>query len=198
MSGQDTSHGRPQRPAGRSQDGLPPSLRADVIRDGGDWGAFADAEAAIAAAAQAIEAWPGLFDRPLEVAIALSVDADVRKLNAQYRGIDKPTNVLSFPATAVPQPMGDEGDMIGDVILAEETLLREASELGIPPVHHLQHLVVHGVLHLLGFDHDTDAAAERMERLETNILARLGIPDPYAGAEDRAIDAPAMETHLKN
>jgi probable rRNA maturation factor len=74
---------------------------------------------------------------------------------------------------------------LGDVVLAAETVLNEASEQGVAPVHHLQHLVVHGLLHLLGFDHDTKVQADAMERLEVQILATLGVPDPYAAAEVR-------------
>ncbi len=101
-----------------------------------------------------------------------------------YRGKDAPTNVLSFPFQ--PLPGGDGGGgrhHLGDVVLAAETVLSEAAEQGIAPVHHLQHLVVHGLLHLLGFDHDTDASADDMERLEAEILATLGIANPYALAE---------------
>ncbi|HEY1245994.1 MAG TPA: rRNA maturation RNase YbeY [Hyphomicrobiaceae bacterium] len=89
------------------------------------------------------------------------------------------------PGAAEPRHLGPgaaEPRHLGDVVLAAETLRREAAEQGIPPAHHLQHLVVHGLLHLLGFDHDTEAQAEAMERLEAQILGTLGVPDPYAAA----------------
>ena len=103
-----------------------------------------------------------------------------------YRGKDAPTNVLSLPFREEPHdPAGAaQPRHLGDIVLAVETLQREAAEQGIPPLHHLQHLVVHGLLHLLGFDHDAEVEAEAMERLETRILATLGVPDPYAAVED--------------
>lgn len=122
---------------------------------------------------------------PVEIAITLSDDAEVQVLNRDWRGKDKPTNVLSFP--------GLEGAMagllppdaprpLGDLILAYETCAREAEEQGKSLADHARHLVVHGVLHLLGYDHETDAEAEEMEALETTILAGLGIADPYREA----------------
>ena len=114
----------------------------------------------------------------MEAAVVLGDDALVRSLNATYRGQDKPTNVLSFPFRAPPGV--DRDNMLGDVVLAAETVAREAHEQHLPPGHHLQHLVIHGLLHLLGFDHATDDEAEIMERVETEILATLGVADPYA------------------
>ena len=110
----------------------------------------------------------------------LADDGMVRQLNATYRGKDAATNVLSFPFQAPPGGMPQDMPYLGDVVLAAETVLLEAAERGIAPTAHLQHLVVHGLLHLLGFDHDTDAEAERMEHLEAQILATLGIANPYA------------------
>ena len=112
-----------------------------------------------------------------EIAIALSSDAAVRELNARFRGQDKPTNVLSFPAAAGPDD--EPGDASGDIVVALETLQREAAHEGKHLHHHLAHLTVHGLLHLAGFDHDTEADAEEMEALERRILATLEIPDPY-------------------
>lgn len=146
-----------------------------------------DIEAAILQAVDAVGAWPGLIDAPSEVAIALLSDAEVAALNASYRKQAKPTNVLSFPAPAATIDRrafaGAEPANLGDIALAEETILREAGDLGIPPVQHLQHLVVHGLLHLLGYDHDTAQPAEEMEALEVAILASIGVSDPYAGAD---------------
>ena len=110
----------------------------------------------------------------------LADDAMVHDLNKTYRHKDAPTNVLSFPFQAPPGVGPEEARALGDVILAAETLLREAAEMGISPKDHLQHLVIHGLLHLLGFDHIVEVEAQRMEAVETAVLARLGIADPYA------------------
>ena len=112
-----------------------------------------------------------------EVSVVLSDDGEQRQLNKQWRGIDKSTNVLSFPQLA---PFAPVVGLVGDIILARETLEREAAEMGIAFKAHFTHLVVHGFLHLLGYDHVEDSEAERMESLETRILATLGIADPYA------------------
>jgi probable rRNA maturation factor len=110
----------------------------------------------------------------VSVAIALDSDAAVRRLNRTYRGYDKPTNVLSFPAAK-----GDQ-QLLGDIMLARRTVLREAREQGKRPADHLTHLVMHGTLHLLGYDHEQgERQARRMEQLETRLLAAMGIADPY-------------------
>lgn len=111
------------------------------------------------------------------VTVLLTDDESVRELNARFRDKDKPTNVLSFPA-----PQNPEGHL-GDIALASGVCLREAAEQGKPLPHHLQHLVAHGVLHLVGYDHETDAEAEQMEGLERVILAGIGVPDPYAAEQ---------------
>jgi len=114
-----------------------------------------------------------------ELGVRVVGAAESRRLNARYRGKDKPTNVLSFPAAANP-----EGHL-GDIALAYGVCAREALEQGKPLAHHLQHLVAHGVLHLLGYDHMSDDEAETMEGLERVVLAGLGAPDPYlAGGRD--------------
>jgi len=118
----------------------------------------------------------------VEIAVVLADDAEVRGLNAEWRGQDKPTNVLSFPAMEPDDVIRQPPEMpvlLGDVVLAFETCLREAGEQGKPLGHHLAHLVVHGTLHLLGYDHETDEDAGVMEPLETHVLAGLGIADPY-------------------
>jgi probable rRNA maturation factor len=112
-----------------------------------------------------------------DVSLCLADDAALRALNLSWRGIDKPTNVLSFPAA--PGRPG-EATTLGDIALAYETLAREAEDLGVSLADHYRHLLVHGFLHLVGYDHETDAEAERMETLEAKILARLGVADPYA------------------
>jgi probable rRNA maturation factor len=117
------------------------------------------------------------FTGAAELSVLLTDDAGQRELNRQWRGIDKSTNVLSFPQI---EPFGPVSGLLGDISLARETLEREAQDMGITFGDHLAHLVVHGVLHLLGYDHVEDADALVMEPLETQILARLGIADPYA------------------
>jgi probable rRNA maturation factor len=130
--------------------------------------ALPDPEAvALPAAEAALEARGG-------VTILLTDDDSVAELNQRFRGKAGPTNVLSFPAPDNPE------DHLGDIALAYGVCAREAAEQGKPLAHHLQHLVAHGVLHLLGYDHLTEAEAEEMEALERRILAGLGVPDPYA------------------
>jgi probable rRNA maturation factor len=111
-----------------------------------------------------------------ELSIVLTDDAEQQGLNRDWRGIDKPTNVLSFPQI---EPFGPVTGILGDIVLARETLEREAAELDKPFTDHYTHLVVHGFLHILGYDHIDEAQALVMEGLETQILATLGIPDPY-------------------
>lgn len=155
-------------------------LCVDVIEDGGDWSCIARVSEVVEAAALAAAREPLSRLAGASAAIALSDDRAVAALNGSYRGKAAPTNVLSFPAAESPV-FGKAGGerFLGDVILAAETVMREAAETGVPAGHHLQHLVVHGLLHLSGFDHETDEAAAEMETLETRILATLGIPDPY-------------------
>ena len=111
-----------------------------------------------------------------ELSIVLTDDAEQQDLNKQWRGIDKPTNVLSFPQI---EPFGPVSGILGDIVLARETLEREAVDLDKPFTDHFTHLVVHGFLHILGYDHVDDGDALAMETLETQILASLDIPDPY-------------------
>jgi len=111
------------------------------------------------------------------VTILLTDDESVRELNARFREKDAPTNVLSFPAPDNPERF------LGDIAVAYGVCVREAAEQGKPLSHHLQHLTVHGVLHLLGYDHIGDDEAEVMEDLERAVLADLGVPDPYAAGE---------------
>src|SRR4051794_29064109 len=115
-----------------------------------------------------------------EVAVMLTDDAGMRSLNRNWRGIDQPTNVLSFPALQPAQPADDAPRMLGDIAIAYQTARREADDEQKPFDHHLSHLAVHGLLHLVGYGHDDDTNAEAMENLEREILAALGIPDPYA------------------
>ena len=112
-----------------------------------------------------------------EVSVVLTDDAEQRELNRQWRGFDKSTNVLSFPQI---EPFAPVSGLLGDITLARETVEKEAEEMGISFEAHFTHLVVHGFLHLLGYDHIEEEDAEEMEGLETEILAILGIADPYA------------------
>jgi len=115
---------------------------------------------------------------PPELSLVFTDDPSIRAVNAEWRGQDKPTNVLSFPAFPV-EPGDMPGPMLGDIIMAHETLAREAAELGKPFDDHLTHLLVHGFLHLFGYDHMETDEAEEMEGLETRILSELGLSDPY-------------------
>jgi len=123
---------------------------------------------------QAVSAITVLLEAPREgeLSFVLMDDAKIRVLNRDYRGKDKPTNVLSFP---VPPP----APLLGDIVLARETLLREAAEKSVSFEHHLTHLVMHGWLHLQGFDHQTESEAQEMEALEIAALSSLGIDNPY-------------------
>jgi probable rRNA maturation factor len=151
------------------------------------WHQLDAAVAAVHAAVKASAAFvPELGES--EIAIALSSDDAVRALNAQFRGQDKPTNVLSFPAAPLADAIAT--DASGDIVIAYETLLAEAEAEGKAPLHHLAHLTVHGLLHLAGYDHDDDAEAEEMEALERRILHTLNIPDPYRS--DTEEDRPAQ------
>ena len=152
------------------------------------WHDEPDAEAVIM---RAIEAAASMVDADTggaELAVMLTDDIGIRTLNSNWRGIDKPTNVLSFPA--LQPPGGHEPDdaprMLGDIAIAYQTMRREADEEQKPFSHHLSHLAVHGFLHLVGYDHEKDGEAEVMESLEREILATLGIPDPYAD-QDRGL-----------
>jgi probable rRNA maturation factor len=176
-----------------------PAERLDISfsLESGDWEtAAADVEGLVEAAARAaFEAAekPETLgeDAPVEMSLVLADDALVQTLNRDYRDKDKPTNVLSFALLDDLEDTDEGADdvlardegmpiLIGDVILAFETVQREALEQGKSFKDHLTHLVIHGVLHLLGYDHQSDPDADRMERLETSILARMGIADPYS------------------
>jgi probable rRNA maturation factor len=112
-----------------------------------------------------------------EVSIVLTDDSAIRSLNRDWRGIDKPTNVLSFPVSC--PATGESRHLLGDIVIAFETLERECADERCDFIHHLAHLTVHGFLHLNGYDHATDAQAEEMEGLESRIMTRLNMPDPY-------------------
>lgn len=145
-----------------------------------------DALASGLAASGRLSPQPG--GRPVELSLALVDDATVQQLNATWRGKDRPTNVLSFAAMAdsgqsAEEMIAEAGPhplMLGDILLALETVRREAAEESKTIADRTAHLAVHGVLHILGYDHIVEEEAEEMERLETVILQRCGVPDPYA------------------
>jgi probable rRNA maturation factor len=112
-----------------------------------------------------------------EVSILLTDDKAIRLLNREWRGIDKPTNVLSFPAAATKASV--RLPLFGDIVIAYETLKRECDDEGRIFLHHLAHLTVHGFLHLIGYDHQVEAQAEEMEGLESKIMMRMQMPDPH-------------------
>jgi probable rRNA maturation factor len=154
------------------------ALKIDVRVDSGRWKAVTDARTIVRHAVT--EAAAALSTAGAELAIVLTDDSAIRSLNCHWRGIDAATNVLSFPVKDAhgmsPLIMPP---FIGDIVLAYETIAREASGEGKPFAHHLVHLTVHGFLHLLGYDHESSRDAAQMEEAECQILRRLAIPDPY-------------------
>ncbi len=114
-----------------------------------------------------------------DVCVRIVDEAESRELNHQYRGKDKPTNVLSFPAEFPAELAADGIDLLGDLVICAPVVAREAAEQGKACGDHYAHMVVHGVLHLSGYDHEEDGDAQVMEALEVNVLSGLGIGDPY-------------------
>ncbi len=157
---------------------MPHPPTADVLIAAECWQAQADAEEIIQRAIAAAASFVELPAEETEVAVMLTDDARIRDLNRDWRDQDKATNVLSFPAA---QPPGETPQpfMLGDIAIAYETTRFEAETEGKPFQNHLSHLAIHGFLHLLGYDHLDDDEAEEMEGLERDILAKLGIADPY-------------------
>ncbi|ANT49799.1 rRNA maturation RNase YbeY [Mesorhizobium amorphae] len=150
----------------------------DISIESGDWPDEAALTRLVDRAVSAAFAETGAAGRS-ELSIVFSDDAHIRTLNDGWRGKDKPTNVLSFPAFPFPKG-GPLPPMLGDIVLAAETVAKEAGLEDKPLENHITHLIIHGLLHLLGYDHETDAEAEEMEAIERSALARLAIPDPYA------------------
>lgn len=184
MSIPDVGKPRSARAGSRSVAGPAAGLHLDIVEQDGDWTGLGAVQETIQAAGAALATHlRGRGAQGSEASVVLASDAFVRTLNRAYRGENSPTNVLSFPFQL--PPGAEESSYLGDVILAAETLRREAAEQGIPCAHHLQHLVIHGLLHLLGFDHVIATEAEAMESIETEVLGALGISNPYAG--ERAV-----------
>ncbi|MEM8540755.1 MAG: rRNA maturation RNase YbeY [Pseudomonadota bacterium] len=155
------------------------SLQIDIANNAGQWPDKTAIEAVASKAVRRCLKELKIEDVESELSIVLTNDDEIRKLNENWRKKDNATNVLSFPAFEM--SVGQmPGPMLGDIVLAVETIEREARELGISFLDHLTHLIVHGLLHLLGYDHENDTDAEQMEALETEILAQLGIKDPYS------------------
>ena len=148
-------------------------LKIDVLVDSAQWKEPAKARSIVRRAVAAAASMQSTT--PTELAIVLTDDSAIRQLNRLWRGIDSATNVLSFST----KQTADAPPHIGDVVLAYETIAREARAEGKPFPHHLAHLAVHGFLHLIGYDHEEDTDAKAMEQAERDILRRLHIPDPY-------------------
>lgn len=161
------------------------SLQVEISVESDAWKALPDlaglTERTIAAC-QRVSGVPLRDDA--EVSLLFADDVAVHALNKRFRGVDKATNVLSFPGTGD----AETADFLGDIAIAFETSAREAADEGKTLSNHVAHLIAHGFLHLLGFDHETDEEAEDMEAMERDILKSLGVPDPYAGT------SPANET----
>lgn len=160
----------------------------DIVVESELWSALPEPEALVERAIGVALAEAGTrIAAGAEISVVLTDDAAIRELNREWRGFDKPTNVLSFPG-ATPDRIA-RAPHLGDIILAFETVQREAVAEAKTLADHASHLVIHGLLHLVGYDHESDEEAERMESLEVAALARLGIADPYADAPN-----PAAET----
>lgn len=170
---------------------MSPADNLDVFIDAPGWSAgLADVERLCEAAVDAALAVAPTELRDAEVSVLLSDDATMCRLNRTYRGHDAPTNVLSFEHLASPaSPSAAEAGrprFLGDIALGWELVASEARAAGKPLADHFRHLVVHGMLHLLGYDHQNDADADVMERLEARLLEGLGVPDPYPPPPDVA------------
>lgn len=156
-----------------------PTIAVEATVEAGAWGEEARWRPLVERVAAAVAARAELIvPEEAELSLLLTDDAHIRVLNKQWRDQDKPTNVLSFPSAD--EDDDEPGPLIGDVIVAYETTAREAAEEGKSFEDHFTHLLVHGLLHLFGYDHIEDDEAEEMEAFETEILAGLGVADPYA------------------
>lgn len=163
----------------------------EIVLETDLWNAF-DLEGISTHAFDAIAEKLNLADVPYELSILACDDARIATLNAEFRGKPTPTNVLSWPGFDLsPANAGDKPDLppppehgdpfvnIGDIAISYETCMQEANKAALEPQHHITHLLIHGVLHLLGYDHETDIDAQRMESLEIDLLSSMGIGNPY-------------------
>lgn len=173
-------------------------IEIDIRVEAAAWhGTVPSLEDSVDTAARAALEFVELSGPLFELSILLTDDSAIAKLNQEWRGKSGPTNVLSFPGES-PAPVAAENGttddgmpvLLGDIVIACETVRTEADRAGISIDNHLQHLVVHGVLHLLGYDHEVDEDADVMERCEIEILGTLGVSDPYAAADRRLEHAP--------
>ncbi len=162
----------------RRRSGGTPSI--DIVRESPLWEEQPDTDAAVRRAIA--EASVDVATTDAELSVVLTDDSRIRALNRVWRGFDKPTNVLSFPAQDRSSGQGAP-TLLGDIVIAFETAKQEALAQGTPFLHYLTHLTVHGFLHLRGYDHEAEDEAETMEQLERQILARLDISDPYAARD---------------
>lgn len=149
------------------------AFKIDMLVESGLWKQRVKVKSIVRRAVR--QAAAALSTRGAELAIVLTDDSAIRLLNRDWRGIDAATNVLSFPTKSA----GGEPPLLGDIVLAYETIARQARAERKPFAHHVAHLAVHGFLHLVGYDHQRDRDAEAMEQVERKILRRLAIPDPY-------------------
>jgi len=161
---------------------VPGAMDIEVLLEDGSWaGALPEIEALARTAAETALRTVRPPGRPLSATVLLADDATLQDLNRRFRDKNRPTNVLAFESGEAVQ--GPTGPLhLGDIAIAAETTFREAADYDRPLAHHVQHLVVHGVLHLVGYDHEAAAEAAVMESLEVEILARLGVADPYGEA----------------
>jgi len=161
-----------------------PDLAVDILIESEAWRMLPEAEDIVRRAITfAATSKVDIHHRNAELSVLLCDDKTIARLNGRWRGQEKPTNVLSFPAPPLQGAAPDGKTRLGDIAIAYETLADEAEENAKTVSDHLSHLVVHGFLHLLGYDHHMDDEAERMERLERDILAGIGVADPYAACD---------------
>jgi len=158
------------------------SVQSDISIECEHWSKLADLDALVERALEAarLEAGKTLFNGA-EVSLLFCDDGRIQELNRDWRGLDKPTNVLSFPAA--PADRLASAPLLGDIAIAFETVTKEARDEDKTLSDHASHMIMHGFLHLLGYDHENEEEAEEMEDLERRALARLGIADPYAASE---------------
>jgi len=165
----------------------PPVMLIDITTEFDEWSTAPDLENLITKAARAaVLATEADFTTRAELSILLTSNAAVRRLNSQYRGLNKATNVLSFCGETATRPES-RPFLLGDVVLAYQTIAAEAQQQRIDFAAHVSHLIVHGVLHLLGYDHENDTSAHTMELAEIKILKGIGVENPYAQARSNAM-----------